>query len=503
MEANSVPRTPALSVPRSRRLLAALSDERLVEQVRRGNDAAFEAIYDRHSRGILGFCRHMLASTEEAEDAVQHTFIQAHGALGRGDREIHLKAWLYTIARNRCLSILRARREQAAELEEIPTAGLSEEVQQRSDLRELLADIRALPEEQRAALVLSEVGDLSHSDIAAVVGCDVRKVKALVYQARTSLIETRNARETPCHEIREQLATATGGALRRGPLRRHVKECEGCAQFRDDVRRQRAMLAVALPVLPSLALKKGALTALGIGGGAGGAGAAGGGAAGGGLATLIGSGGVAKTVAVVTLAGATAAGGLALTARDGGKPDRPEAAQAPAKPGTPAAATGDHARYASATRHQGASASTGHAKRHHGAANGGAKHKHGHGHGRSQHGAGGTETHGNGGHGHLHGRSSQTPAATTPHVPPANGNAGSHPPATTPQGGGSSGNNGRHLGSENGNGSGHAYGHDGTPAQPPSKPADAGPPADAGNSGTAPGQVKPEKPVKENPLQEK
>src|SRR3954471_21301752 len=144
MEAHSVPRSGGLSLPRSRRLLAPLGDDRLVEQVRRGNDAAFEAIFDRHHRGILAFCRHMLASTEEAEDAVQHTFVQAYDAIRRGDRELKLKPWLYAIARNRCISILRGRREQAAELDDLPTAGLSEEVQQRSELRELLGDIHEL-----------------------------------------------------------------------------------------------------------------------------------------------------------------------------------------------------------------------------------------------------------------------------------------------------------------------------------------------------------------------
>ena len=67
MEAHSVPRRSGagLGLPRSRRVLAALGDERLVEQVRRGNDAAFEAIFDRYHRGILAFCRHMHASQEE------------------------------------------------------------------------------------------------------------------------------------------------------------------------------------------------------------------------------------------------------------------------------------------------------------------------------------------------------------------------------------------------------------------------------------------------------
>ena len=64
-------------------------------------------------RRILGFCRHMLGSAEEAEDAVQHTFAAAYRDLARADeREIVLKPWLFAIARNRCISIFRARREQ-------------------------------------------------------------------------------------------------------------------------------------------------------------------------------------------------------------------------------------------------------------------------------------------------------------------------------------------------------------------------------------------------------
>ena len=88
--------------------------------VRVGDESAFEAIYDRHHRGILSFCRHMLGSREEGEDAVQHTFIAAYRDITAADKPIQLKAWLYTIARNRCLSILRARREQVA-LDDVPS----------------------------------------------------------------------------------------------------------------------------------------------------------------------------------------------------------------------------------------------------------------------------------------------------------------------------------------------------------------------------------------------
>src|SRR3954462_2513231 len=104
MEAHSLPRSGRVFLPRSPKGLRAYSDERLVEQVRRGNDDAFEVIYDRHHRGILAFCRHMLASADEAEDALQQTFISAYNAIAAGGLVIRLKPWLYGIARNNCLS---------------------------------------------------------------------------------------------------------------------------------------------------------------------------------------------------------------------------------------------------------------------------------------------------------------------------------------------------------------------------------------------------------------
>src|SRR4051812_31379976 len=207
----------------------------------------------------------MLGSREEAEDAVQHTFAAAYRDLQRGgDRTIALKAWLYTIARNRCVSVLRARREHAAELDDLPTEGLSEQVEQRAELRELLADVRELPEEQRAALLLAEAAGLTHAEVAGVLGCEVASVKGLVFRARSSLIERRSARETSCEQIREQLATLRGGALRRNELRHHLRSCPGCSASRDEVRRQRKMLAAALPVVPSFGLKSSVMGAAGV-----------------------------------------------------------------------------------------------------------------------------------------------------------------------------------------------------------------------------------------------
>jgi len=345
MRAASIPaRAPAAPL-RSRRLLALAGDGRLVEQVRRGNEAAFEVIFERHAPAILAFCRHMLGTREEAEDAVQHTFAAAYRDLQRGgDREISLKPWLFAIARNRCLSLLRARREipvaaEALESQAPSGAGLAEQVEERADLRRLLADVRELPEEPRAALLLTELGGLSQAEVAGVLGCEVSRVKGLVFRARSGLIARREARETPCESIREQLANLRGGSLRRSELRLHLRECPGCRDYREQVSQQRRMLAVALPVAPTLGLKSSVLAAIGIGGGsAGGLSAAAGGLGGAtvakvAVAGLLASGGVVAGTAVVE--SERPAAGPPPPAQQADRPDSPAAASAPLERGGP------------------------------------------------------------------------------------------------------------------------------------------------------------------------
>jgi RNA polymerase sigma factor (sigma-70 family) len=296
-------RSPA---PARSRRLALVDDDRLVARVRAGDDAAFEIIYDRYYGGLLAFCGQMLGSRQEAEDALQHSFASAYRALRAGAGDIELRPWLYTIARNRCVSVHRARRAQvsadglAADFGSFE--GMSAQVQLRADLRELVEELQRLPDDQRAALVLFELGDQSHAQIAAVLGVRREKVKALVFQAREGLMRARDARATPCVEIREQLATVAGRVPRRSVLRRHIDRCPGCADFEHEVRRQRAAFAAILPLAPTVGLKASVLGfALGGGGGAvalGGAGAGGG--------------------ATVAAGGAVAAGGVGLGAGTGG-----------------------------------------------------------------------------------------------------------------------------------------------------------------------------------------
>lgn len=311
---------------------ATADDARLVAAARAQDPDALGAIFDRYGLALLSFCRHMLGSREEAEDAVQHVMLSAHQALLRSEDEIHLRAWLFAIARNRCRSMLRARRAEVP-LDDVDrwtgTDGLAAEVERREDLRAMLGDLRRLPEEQRAALLLAELGAHSHKEIATVLGVRTGKVKALVYQAREALAAARTARETPCAEIREQLATLRGSALRRAQLRRHVEGCPGCRAFQAEVARQGSAFAVLLSVAPSASLKS---SVLGVAAVTGGGAAAGGGVAAGGLLAIA-QGGVTKLLAAAAVGAAGGGGYVAITDHGGSSPPQTRAVTAPVRAG--------------------------------------------------------------------------------------------------------------------------------------------------------------------------
>jgi RNA polymerase sigma factor (sigma-70 family) len=290
-------------------------DEKLIAMVRAGNAGAFEAIVDRYQGRLLGFCRQMLGSTQDAEDVLQEVFVNAYKAMLRDEREINLRPWLYRIARNRCLNQLRKPTADAQEsMDMVPAVEASstaERVHNREEFRQILGDVNKLPETQRSALLLREMDALSYEEIATAMETTVPSVKSLLVRARISLAEASQARLLTCNEVHVELSEAAEG-LRKvsAPVRRHIRECDECADFRSKVRSNEKMLAALFPVGPLIALKGFIAAKLGLGGtaagsgaGAGataagaGAGAAGAGAAGagavGGVGAMLGGGGAA------------------------------------------------------------------------------------------------------------------------------------------------------------------------------------------------------------------
>jgi RNA polymerase sigma-70 factor (ECF subfamily) len=170
-------------------------DDRLVELVRAGDDRAFAAIHVRYEQRLTGFARRLLGgSHHDAEEVVQDAFVRALHALRADRREIALKAWLFTIVRNRALDVLR-RPVRTVDLE-LHAGALRDadgdphdRAARAEELAALVAGLRRLPERQRTALVLHELGDASHRAIARQLDVSVGGSKALVSRARAGLAQ--------------------------------------------------------------------------------------------------------------------------------------------------------------------------------------------------------------------------------------------------------------------------------------------------------------------------
>ena len=177
---------------------------------------------EEHRVELRGYCYRMLASPADSEDAVQETFIRAWRGIDRFQGRASLRSWLYRIATNVCLDMLksvqrRARpmdlgpaREPVAEnlhtrpettwLEPIPDSQLTtgsgdpaEIAVTRDSVRlAFIAALQHLPPRQRAALILAEVLEWSASEIAALLGTSVPAVNSALQRARATLADHRS-----------------------------------------------------------------------------------------------------------------------------------------------------------------------------------------------------------------------------------------------------------------------------------------------------------------------
>jgi RNA polymerase sigma-70 factor, ECF subfamily len=165
------------------------ADLELAEKIRSGDGAAFEALYQQHAGRLYNLAYRMAGSANDADDLLQDIFLLAYRKLGgfRGDSS--LGTWLYRLAMNHCLDVLRSRHtrmgQQTDSLDEDgaaePSAAPVLGAVSRIDLERAIA---RLPHACRAAFLLHDVEGFGHQEVGAILGISEGTSKSQVHKAR-------------------------------------------------------------------------------------------------------------------------------------------------------------------------------------------------------------------------------------------------------------------------------------------------------------------------------
>jgi RNA polymerase sigma-70 factor (ECF subfamily) len=176
--------------------LAALDERALVDACRANRPGAFDLVVERHRRSIYQLCYRFVANHEDASDLSQEVFLRAYRGLQNFRGQSSLATWLYRIGVNVCLNRVSAKPPASESLEdarlgrqfvdraaELP----SDRILRAERSARVRAAIAQLPRKQRAALILRTYHEMSHQQIAEVLGSSVGAVKANFFHALGNL----------------------------------------------------------------------------------------------------------------------------------------------------------------------------------------------------------------------------------------------------------------------------------------------------------------------------
>ncbi len=256
--------------PRRRFRRSEPRDELLAGRAAMGDDAAFTALCERYYGPLLGYTGSILLDGEDARDATQNALESALRALPGRDTSRPLRPWLYKIAHNEAITIIRRRRRHSELTEDCePTVpGPEVDAERRRRLAQLVDDLRTLPERQRGALVMRELNGLSYDEIGLALGLSNDGARRAVCDARTALHDAVDGRATACASVRRSISDGDRRSLRARAIRAHLRSCDACATFKRSIDARRADLQALAPWISGAAVLSAAGGGVGVGGSA-------------------------------------------------------------------------------------------------------------------------------------------------------------------------------------------------------------------------------------------
>lgn len=171
-------------------------EARVIRAVLEGDTDRYEELVHAHEKGIYNLCLRMLGNEQDALDAAQEAFFKAYRALGGFRGDSRFSTWLYRLAGNVCLDMLRKRPDTPTVSMDDDDAPLfladgspsPQEILERSEIRRTVdAALDTLPPEFRQAVILRDVNGLTYEEIAEVTGLGTGTVKSRIFRARKKL----------------------------------------------------------------------------------------------------------------------------------------------------------------------------------------------------------------------------------------------------------------------------------------------------------------------------
>ena len=172
------------------RVAERAAERETVAACQRGDREAFDRLVQRYQREVYRLCYRYLGQHEDANDLAQEVFLRAWRSIGRFRGDSAFSTWLYRIAVNACLNHRALKRVPTQDLPEAlpdPSRGAEARAQDEDVARRVRGAIARLPEKQRATLVLKIYHELSHEEVANVLGSSVGTVKSNLFHALGNL----------------------------------------------------------------------------------------------------------------------------------------------------------------------------------------------------------------------------------------------------------------------------------------------------------------------------
>jgi len=186
-----VPGLPASSETLASRTVRLREDDReAVLACQRGEREAFDRLVERYQRDVYRLCYRYVNNHHDANDLAQDAFLKAYRAISKFRGDSSFSTWIYRIAVNTCLNFRAGRRAQVEELSEQladGSPGVAARLEDEEQSQKVRDAVSRLPEKQRATLILKIYHDLTHEEVAGIVGASVGTVKANLFHALGNL----------------------------------------------------------------------------------------------------------------------------------------------------------------------------------------------------------------------------------------------------------------------------------------------------------------------------